>query len=532
MPVSRRSQALHDGAASCVDAPQCINDVVRDAPVTPLRVLFASPEIYPLAKTGGLADVSAALPAALASLGVDVQLVMPAYPEAIERSQRKHAPVDLGEIEGLGHARLIEARAPQSGLQLWLVDCPSLFDRPGSPYADEQGCQWPDNAQRFALLCHVVARMALGEAGIDWKPDVVLLNDWHLGLVPALMAARKRTWPRSVMTIHNLAFQGLFPADVYPLLGLPPEWFTPDALEFYGSVSFLKAGICFADRVTTVSPRYAREILTPEFGCGLDGLLRTRVRDLTGILNGVDYERWTPEDRTSVPHPYSVQDISGKHLCKVALQREFGLEHRAEAPLVAFMSRFTEQKMADVLPEVAPALVADGAQFVMCGNGMPEIEQGLRALAARYPQRVTVRVGYEETLARRVLAGADMLAAPARFEPCGLTQLYAMRFGTIPVVRRVGGLADTVVGHAGRGSSEAERSTGFAFDVPTAHALAEAIRHACGIYRRPGEWKALQARAMRQDFRWRRPAERYCALYEEIARAGQQPRTEPTAQGR
>jgi starch synthase len=456
------------------------------------------------------------LAAALASLGVDVRLMIPGYTEALERAQGKGKPIALGNIQGLGQTRLIPACTPDVGLPLWLVDCPARFERQGGLYTNEQGEEWHDNAFRFALFSHAVVRVALGAAGIDWLPDVVHLNDWHLGLVPALLTSCTVARPRSVMTIRNLAFQGIFGADVFPHLGLPSGCFSPDGVEYYGSVSFLKAGIRYADHLTTVSPRYAVEILTPEFGCGLDGLLRMRSDVLTGILNGADYERWTPEDCAVIPHPYNVDDISGKQHCKVALQDELGLERHENAPLVAFVSRFTEQKMADVLPDIAPALVNEGAQLVICGKGVPAIEAGMHILAASHPQQVAVRVGYEEPLARRVLAGADILAAPARFEPCGLTQMYAMRFGTIPVVRRVGGLADTVIGHPGRSDGPQPLATGFDFELATGHELARAIRRACEGYREPAEWKAIQKRAMSQDFRWRRPAERYVALYAKL----------------
>ncbi|TAM50015.1 MAG: glycogen synthase GlgA [Paraburkholderia sp.] len=481
-----------------------------------MRVLFASSEAVPLAKTGGLADVSAALPRALAELGVDVRIVVPGYPEALERVHGKEEPIGLGDVQGFGQTWLVPARMPDIDLPLWLVDCPARFDRGGGLYFDEQGQAWADNAERFAVFSHVVARIALGTAGVDWTPDVVHVNDWHLGLVPALLATGPRTRPRSVFTIHNLAFQGVFAAETFGRLGLPNEWFTSDGIEYYGSVSFLKAGIRFADHITTVSPRYAREILTPEFGCGLDGLLRTREHDLTGILNGVDYERWTPEDSLVVPHPYNVADLSGKARCKASLQNELGLAPKESAPLVAFVSRLTEQKMADVLPDIVPMLVDEGAQFAICGTGGAAIEAQVRALAASHPQRVAVRVGYEEPLARRVLAGADILAAPARFEPCGLTQMYAMRFGTIPVVRAVGGLADTVIGNPGQ--ANARCATGFHFQQATGRALAGALGQACGAYRQRDDWRAMQMRAMSQDFRWRRPAERYVALYAALAR--------------
>lgn len=481
-----------------------------------IRALFASPELFPLAKTGGLADVSAALPAALAELGVDVHLAMPGYPEALDRAVGRQKSVPLGHFPGLGEAALIAAKTPDTGLPLWLVDCPSLFRRAGGLYRDSEGRDWPDNALRFALFSHVVARLALGKTDVTWRPDVVHVNDWHLGLVPALLAAEPAPRPPTILTMHNLAFQGVFPAEVFPHLGLPSDWLTTEGVEFYGRVSFLKAGIRFADCLTTVSPTYAQEILTPEFGCGLDGLLRARAIDLVGILNGIDYDSWASDDPSAVPFPYNARDLSGKRRCKAVLQQELGLAADPDAPVIAFVSRLTDQKMADALPDIVPLIISQGAQLAICGEGERSIEHALRALEVRYPGHVSVRIGYEEAIARRILAGADILAAPARFEPCGLTQMYAMGYGTIPVVRRVGGLADTVVAQ-GEHSPEC-KGTGFVFDEPTAGHLAMAITRALDLYRQPAAWSDMQTRAMRQDFRWMRSAQRYKALYESLVR--------------
>lgn len=482
-----------------------------------MSVLFASSEISPLTKTGGLADVSAALPVALADQGVDIGLAMPGYPEALDRAQAKQKPIPLGEMLGVGATSLIRARTPDSGLPLWLVDCPALFRRQGGLYVDTDGRDWPDNALRFALLSHAIARLALGHAGANCMPDLVHVNDWHLGLVPGLLAAQANPRPPSILTIHDLAFQGAFPGQVFPRLGLPAQWFTAEGVEFYGQVSFLKAGIRFADRLTTVSPSYAREILTPEFGCGLDGLLRARTGDLVGILNGIDYGSWTPEDPAQVPHPFHARDLSGKRRCKAQLQNELDLGADPDAPLIAFVSRITEQKMADVLPEIAPVIRDQGAQLAICGEGDRSIEQTLRTLGAAHPRQIAVRIGYDDARARRILAGADILAAPARFEPCGLTQMYAMRYGTIPVVRHVGGPADTVIDHGGDEISSRHQGTGFVFDRPAAADFARAIDRAVGLYRQPVAWRKLQVRAMSRDFRWTRSAARYRALYATLA---------------
>jgi starch synthase len=361
----------------------------------------------------------------------------------------------------------------------------------------------------------VAAQLALGTAGIGWRPDVIHVNDWHLGLVPALLAAEGRVRPPSVLTIHNLAFQGVFPADVFPQLGLPPQWFTPDTAEFYGKVSMLKTGIRFADRLTTVSPSYAQEILTPEFGCGLDGFLKARADHLIGILNGIDEDRWRPDDSGTVPYPYKARDLTGKRLCKAALQAEMGLTPNADAPVIAFISRLTEQKMADAVPEMMPVIAKQGAQLIVCGKGDAGIEQAITVLKAQYPGALAVRIGYNEALAQRILAGADILAAPSRFEPCGLVQMYAMKYGTIPIVRNVGGLSDTVVGYEASDKPNAG-ATGFMFAQSTVQSFADAVGRACRLYRKPVSWRAMQVRAMKRDFSWARSARQYLSLYSEL----------------
>ena len=304
-----------------------------------MRVLFVSSEIYPLAKTGGLADVSAALPKALSALGVEMQLLLPGYPKAIESAANKSVEVELADFIGAGPMRLISARTPDTSLPIWLVDCPSLFRRSGGPYQDENGQDWPDNALRFAVFNHIAARLSLGLILANWRADIVHANDWHAGLLPAILAGTSGQRPATVFTMHNLAFQGLFPADLYPQLGLTGDSLIPDGLEFYGNISFLKAGISYSDRLTTVSPTYAREILTAEYGCGLEGLLQRRAKDLVGILNGVDYRIWDPATDAHLPANFNVQNIAGKRVCKTALQAELSLEVDSEAALVVLVSR-------------------------------------------------------------------------------------------------------------------------------------------------------------------------------------------------
>lgn len=485
-----------------------------------MRVLFATAEMSPLAKTGGLADVSAALPLALAECGVDIRTILPAYPSALDSVIAKGSAIALGPMLGLDDVALIAAKTPDTQIPLWLLDCPSLYRREGGLYADPEKRAWADNFLRFGLLSHVVARMAVDGAGTDWLPDLVHVNDWHLGLAPFLMAHRNAPRVPTLLTIHNLAFQGNFAADVTSRLGLPAGALSPEGIEFYGQLSFLKAGIRYADRLTTVSPAYAREIQTPEFGCGLDGLLRMRKTHLFGILNGIDQTRWTPEDPFQLPAAYDRRDLSGKRVCKLALQSQMGLTGDLETPLFVFASRLTEQKMADMLPAFAEHLVQLGGQLVICGEGDVAIEDALAALPRRFPGQVAVRIGHDETLTRRCIAGADIIAAPARFEPCGLVQMYAMRYGAIPIVRRVGGLANTVVDWDERGGSNT-KATGFMFDEPTVDGLAKAAVRAIGVYRTPLSWRAMQKRAMGQDFAWPRSAQRYLAHYHALARAAE-----------
>lgn len=480
-----------------------------------MRVLFASSEIYPLAKTGGLADVSAALPKALTALGVDIQLLLPGYPRAMESAANKSVELDLADFMGLGPVRLISACMPDTGLPVWLVDCAPLFRRAGGPYQDEQGEDWRDNAQRFALLSHVAARLSQGRLLANWRADLVHANDWPVGLVPAILAESSEPRPATIFTIHNLAYQGLFPAELFPQLRLSKDAFTPDGLEFYGKISFLKAGIRYSDRLTTVSPTYAREILTREYGCGLDGFLRYRAPDLVGILNGADYRIWDPASDISLPANFSAKNIAGKRLCKKALQTEFGLDAESDDAVVVYISRITDQKMADVVAAGLPEIVESGAQCVLLGDGARHLEEQFERAARRHPGRIAVRIGYEERLAHRLLAGADILLHPARFEPCGLTQLYAMRYGTLPVVRSTGGLCDTVV-DATEAAIACGTATGFAFEGANGADMLFCLRRALALYRQPLAWRKVQRQAMAQDFGWQGPASRYLALYHSL----------------
>lgn len=484
-----------------------------------MRLLFVSSEVYPFAKTGGLADVSEALPRALANLGTDIRILMPAYACVLRQVSRAQPIADLSGILGVACARLLSARLPGSDIPVWLADAPELYDREGL-YQDSSGQDWPDNARRFAFLSHVAARIGLATLEPLWQPQVIHANDWHAGLVPLLVSAHQGPRPASVFTMHNLAFQGIFGPEVVPQLDLPEGSFSPEGAEYYGKISLLKAGICRADSLTTVSPTYAREILTAEYGFGLDGILRARAADLRGILNGADYGIWDPAHDPFLAANYDSARLNGKKLCKAALQHELGLVADPEVPLLTFISRMTEQKMADVLLELLPRLAAQGLQLCVLSDGDHDLERRFREVASAHAGTFAVRIGYEEPLAHRMHAGADLLLAPARFEPCGLTQIYAMRYGTVPVVRATGGLADTVV-DTSRTTISDGTATGFVFAEPSAADLDAAITRAVAFFREPLAWRRLQLNDMKQDFSWNRSAAIYYSLYQDLCARAQ-----------
>jgi starch synthase len=479
-----------------------------------IRALFVAAEIFPMAKTGGLGDVCSALPAALAQLGVDVRLMMPAYPRALETAKALHHVAQLPALHGLPASRILFGLTPDTSLPLFLLDCPELFQRSGGLYQDLDGRDWQDNAQRFALLNRAAAAIALGKLSLNWRPDIVHGNDWHAGLVPAYLSCTRGPRPATMLTIHNLAFQGIFPAHMFDTLGLPRGLLSPDGIEFHGSISYLKAGIRFSDKLTTVSPTYAREIVTPEYGSGLDGLLRSRADDLVGILNGIDENIWNPANDSHLPEPYDARHLEGKAACKAHVQQELHLCHETR-PLIAVVSRLTPQKMSDVVAMNIGKITAKGAQLAVLGEGTRDIESTFKAAVNDYPGRVAVHIGYEEPLAHRVFAGADVVLAPARFEPCGLTPIYAMRYGALPVVRRTGGMADTVT-PTNDEASEVGAATGFAFKNATSEDMLGSIADALGAYKNQSLWGQMKARAMDRETSWTKYARQYLSLYVEL----------------
>lgn len=483
-----------------------------------MRVLFASSEVYPLVKTGGLADVSGALPAALIEAGLDVRVLLPGYAEAMDKAEGKRQVGNLGDPLGVGaEAKLVSAKLPGSGVPVWLIDCPALYHRQGGPYQDVDGSDYADNALRFGLLSWAAAHLCTRGSPVKWHPEVLHCHDWQSALAPAYLEA----WgvgdrPGTVFTIHNIAYQGQFPADTVPRLGLSWDMYSMAGLEYWNTMSFLKAGLVYSDKLTTVSPRYAREIQSAPHGCGMEGVLAERAADLSGILNGADYGIWDPATDSYLTHRYQALDYTaGKAANKAALQAELGLEQNPDAPLLVIVSRLNDLKGMDLVLAVMPAILRQGAQLAVVGTGDRALEEGLKAVAAGNPSQVAVTIGYSETLAHRLIASGDMLLMPSRFEPCGLTQLYAMRYGTIPVVHVTGGLADTVVDTTYDGMMTGT-ATGFAFEHANAGAFQWTVERALGMYRQPEQWRKVQLACATQDFTWSRSANRYIELYRSL----------------
>ena len=484
-----------------------------------MRVLHAAAEVFPLVKTGGLADVVAALPVALRAEGADARLLLPGLPAVLDAMREPQVLAELGPCFGVARIRLWRARLATPDLPVYVVDAPMLYRRGGGPYADASGQDWPDNLQRWGLLGWMAAQLAGSGLDPQWSPQVVHAHDWHAALACAFLRAHPGSGARSVYTVHNLAYQGLFPLADHALLGLGSAFLSADGLEYHGHLSFMKGGLNLADGVTTVSPGYAREIATPEFGQGLDGVIRMRGPAVLGILNGIDEQVWNPGQDPALAARYGLDSMAGKALCKQGLQREAGLAEDAGTPLLAVVSRLSHQKGLDLVLDSLNALLAQGVQLVVQGTGEPALQQAFEQAAARHPGRVAVFIGYDELRAHRILAGADGLLMPSRFEPCGLAQLYAMRYGTLPVVRRVGGLADTVVDADGPALASG-RATGVVFDEASAQALAAAVARLLDLYRARNVWASLQRAAMLRDSGWRGAARRYLTLYEDLTTSG------------
>ena len=478
-----------------------------------LSVLSIASEAFPLVKTGGLADVAGALPLFLPREGVAVRTLLPGYPAVMAKLENAEPVHAYSALMG-GPARVLAAKS--GGLDLFVLDAPHLYERPGSIYLGPDGRDWPDNAFRFAALARVGADLAKGLLP-GYAADVAHAHDWQAALVPVYLHYDGGARPGTALTLHNMAFQGHYYGDLLRLLGLPPSAFALDGVEYFGGVGFLKAGILFADAITTVSPTYAREIRTPEFGMALDGLLRGRAADVEGIVNGIDDEIWNPETDATLAQSYSALKLDARAANKAALLAKFGLANDAAGPLFGVVSRLTSQKGLDLLLACLPGLIARGGQLALLGTGEPALEQGFTSLAAAYPDQAGCVIGYDETLAHFIQAGCDFLVVPSRFEPCGLTQLCALRYGAAPLVARVGGLADTVI-DANEAALTAGVATGVQFYPPDIGALDYAITRAFDLYRDPVVMRRLRLNGMRADVSWRAPAARYAALYAKLAR--------------
>ncbi|MGR8934313.1 MAG: glycogen synthase GlgA [Gammaproteobacteria bacterium] len=472
------------------------------------KILFVTSEAHPFIKTGGLADVSGSLPKALAELGQDVRLILPYYHAVkIDRDIRHLSRLRVNNCD----VELLETRLPGTEVRVVLVNYPALYGTPGNPYVDEYGNPWSDSAERFALLCRIAVEVAMNRAWLDWKADIVHCNDWQSGLVPALLSL-EHSRPRTVFTIHNLAYQGLFPARTFATLNIPGQLWHPNGLEFFGMLSFIKGGLAYSDHLTTVSPSYALEIQTPEFGYGLEGLLSHRQHRLTGILNGIDVEHWNPETDPYLAHTYSAETLDKKHPNKSALQHRVGLPVVPSLPVIGLISRLVQQKGIDLVLECLPQLAALPLQFVLLGSGDKEYEQRLLNFAHLYPQKISITIGYDEHLAHLVEAGADLFLMPSRFEPCGLNQMYSQRYGTIPIVRHTGGLADTVTDALPHTLADGSAS-GVVFNQTRSGSLLEAAKRGLLLYSLPEAWKKMQKTGMRKDFSWKHSAEEYLHLY-------------------
>ncbi len=479
-----------------------------------MRVLFATSEAYPLIKTGGLADVSGALPNAINHLKQftgDIKILIPGYSAVLAKLKSVHA---VAKIDVLGQAcTLISGMMPDSGLAVIAIQNSELYERAGGPYSDENGMDWQDNALRFGVLSRVASLLCSDNSPLpNWLPDLIQCNDWQTGLAPAYMKLVDHSTTKSILSIHNLAFQGCFDANWLKALELPAEHFQINGFEYFKQISFLKAGLFYADKLSTVSPTYAQEIQSKQFGFGLEGLLKTRQDDLTGILNGIDTHEWNPASDVHLEKHYSNSRITGKKAVKHALQQQLGLQIDANAPLLGVVSRLTYQKGLDLLPDIIPKLVKQGCQFAILGSGDKVLEAHFNALAELYPEHVSMNTGYHEHLSHNIMAGSDIFIMPSRFEPCGLNQLYGLAYGTPPIVSLTGGLADSVQ-DTNEMSLKNNTATGFVVKNVNNASLLVTIERAIKIWQNKKTWRQIQKNGMQRDISWDSSASTYLALY-------------------
>ncbi len=479
-----------------------------------MHILFVTSEAYPLIKTGGLGDICYALPNALRQLGIDVRLLLPGYPAVLEQLSliEVHENIRLPPLQE--PIRILAGIMPGEITPVYVIECPSLYERDGGPYQDSNGKDWSDNALRFGVLSQVAA--LFGSHYLLFKPQIVHCNDWQTGLVPAFLTFNpNKQSARTIMSIHNMAYQGIFRPEVVERFGLPPESFSISGLEYYGKVSFLKAGLYYSDWITTVSPSYAKNIQTPTYGCGLDGLLTIRKAELTGILNGIDRVAWNPETDPFLNRNYNTKSLLVKFRNTQELRKKLGLTPSKQAPVIGMIARLIEQKGIDLVLPIIPDIMKSGAQLVILGSGDKDFEEALQQLAKYYPQQISVTIGYNEELAHQIEAGANMFLMPSKFEPCGLNQMYSMCYGTIPIVRHTGGLADTVI-DATPNNIQAKIATGFVFEKENSDDLLFCIRRALRTFRDKTTWRQLQITGMNRDFSWQESAKQYVSLYHSI----------------
>ncbi len=479
-----------------------------------LKILFAASEAHPLIKTGGLGDVAGALPLEISKHHAEVRVVLPAYRDIIAKVGRLTL-VSSQISPDHPSVRILEGKFNNSNVILWLVDAPHLFDRDGQPYSDKNGNDWPDNAQRFATFSQIVTHIALNNAKLNWQPDIVHCNDWQTGLVPALIRHNKPSSsqrPASVFTIHNMAYQGLFKWQQFAKTTLPKSLWTVESMEFYDNISFLKGGIVHSDLINTVSPSYAKEICTPEFGCGMEGVLQQRQDRLSGILNGVDYSVWDPRNDMLISRQYDYSTFRFKRQNKIDLQKKMGLEVDATIPMLGIVCRMVEQKGIDLVIDLLPKLSRQKVQFVGLGSGVSEFEESMSRIVARNSSKFAFTIGYDEPMAHQIEAGADIFLMPSRFEPCGLNQIYSLRYGTVPIVHNTGGLADTV-NDATKANLRDKTATGFVIDEPKLTHFERAVTRALNLFQQPRMWKKIVKVGMEKDYSWNISARAYLDLY-------------------
>jgi len=482
-----------------------------------MKVLFVSSEVFPLIKTGGLADVSGSLPTALQGLGVDIRILVPGYPAVLAALKDLKTIARVSHLPHIDQAELQLGTIESTQVKVLVIKAPSIYERDGGPYADPQGLEWQDNPIRFGVLSKVAAILASNHSPLkDWQPDIVHCNDWQTGLTPAYMQLTEHAHAKSIISLHNMAFQGCYPPHWVTSLGLPSANFTIEGFEYHNQLSFLKAGIFYADAISTVSPRYAQEIQTTAFGFGLEGLLSKRGHEIKGILNGIETEEWNPATDQYLTKHYSASKLAGKKQVKKALQQHLGLDIDADAPLLGVVSRLTHQKGLDMLLPHLQNLINQGCQFALLGGGESALELEFLEIAAQNPNRASVTIGYNEPLSHQIMAGCDMFVMPSRFEPCGLNQLYGLAYGTPPIVNATGGLADSII-DADATHLQNKTANGFVMVEASSDGLIASIQRALDMFRTaPKVWKQLQTTGMSQDLSWDKSAQEYLALYQTL----------------